>query len=184
METHTICFALTINNTAVIFGLILIIARRFHCIWKFLFIATLIDRYDEFGRHRSNSLNATVENLILSKKSPTLNKLSNKPRGSVPTLTNIPRKMLFRQNQGNQGGSLPSSPLSSPNNRRRTKITNPLKFMRKHNDHVEMQPQECCSPKSKRAFEPTHSGSEDIDLQCTSFRQMDVGTIEGIDEET
>ena len=179
-----ICFALINNKTDSNFWPILFAARRFHCIGKILFFSTLIDRYDEFGRHRSNSLNATVENLILSKKSPTLNKLSNKPRGSVPTLTNIPRKMLIRQNQGNQGGSLPSSPLSSPNSRRRTKITNPLKFMRKHNDHVEMQPQECCSPKSKRAFEPTHSGSEDIDLQCTSFRQMDIGTIEGIDEET
>ena len=95
--------------------------------------------------------------------------------------------MLIRQSEGagvrNQGGSLPASPLSSPNSRRRTKITNPLKFMRKHHDHVEMQPQECCSPKSKRAFEPAHS-AEDIDLQCTSFRQMEVGTIEGIDKET
>ena len=138
---------------------------------RFLFV--YLDRYDEFGRQRSSSLNATLENLILSKKSPSIKKLSNKPRGSVPTLTNIPRKMLIRQSEGDQVtcSSLPSSPLASPNGSGRNKFSNPLRFMRKHHDRVEMH-RECCSPKSKRAFEPPPSSAE-MDLECTSFRQKD-----------
>lgn len=142
----------------------------------------LIDRYDEFGRQRSNSLNATVENLILSKKSPIMSRFCNKPRGSVPTLTNIPRKMLIQRQHEEDSSqqrhtSLPGSPTSTNDRKWRHKMSSPLKFMRnKYNDQAGMQ-QECCSPKSKRAFDPNTAQSlAGIDLECMSFRPIQDGS--------
>lgn len=133
------------------------------------------DRYDEFGRPRSNSLNATVENLILSKKVP--NKATSKPRGSVPTLTNIPRKFLIRNKNNSNDQSTTSLPCS-PKDNRRTKMS-PLKFMRKYNtDNSQTTSNECRSPKSKRTFEPKDVTAESSpsevasSAKCTSYKQM------------
>lgn len=126
------------------------------------------------GRTRSNSLNATMENLLLTRHKAELNM---KPRGSVPNIANISRRFFCKGSRENSPRQ-PSSPVSSPDTVRSTRsIMNPMKYIRKHAE-ADINTSDVKSPKYKKKI----ADSVEENASCTSFKPVGSDDIIRMDE--